>query len=214
MNERIVNSHSSVMKHFDIDVQYTHANVRHGLWMDHVILSQDSDVFVFSDIDCVPLNREVYDKAIEYVSKHDTFIGPGQASNHIHPKSHVFASPAFFFITKSCYERLGNPTFAETQRSDVAEEVSYVAEEKGQRYRCWYPTLFDDVPVEGVWRLSNYGFYGIGTIFGTSVYHLYQSRFNKNVELFERRCSQIVNNSFDKSGMMNTLDTYEGRVVD
>jgi hypothetical protein len=209
IDEKIINSHINVTKHFDINVNYTSANIKHGFWMENIILNQNSDIFCFFDVDCVPMNRDIYDKAIQYVAEYDSFIGPAQVSNHIYPKSHIFASPAFFFITKSCYEKLNCPTFVETNRSDVGEEVSYTAEENNKQYRCWYPTMFDSTPVEGIWKLSSYGFYGIGTIFGDSIYHLYQSRFNKNVDLFEKRCSQIINNNFDKSNMMNSLNNYK-----
>jgi hypothetical protein len=105
------------------------------------------------------------------------------------------------------------PSFSENSRSDVAEEVSYVAEAKGKRYRCLYPTRFDGIPLEGVWRLSNYGFFGIGTLFADKIYHLYQGRFNKNVELFCRRCDQIVEGKFDMSGMHDSLSEFRGNVV-
>lgn len=213
INPLLIENHKKVHGHFGIDVNYYGINVRHGIWMDHIIRNTDSDIFVFSDIDCVPLTKEAFERGIAYVKAKDSFIGPAQASNHIGTKSHVFAAPAYFFITKTCYERIGSPTFAETPRSDVAEEVSYKAEENGNRYRCWYPNFFDGVPVEGVWRLSNYGYYGIGTVFGNSFYHLYQSRFDKNVELFQKRCEEIVNGTFTTKGMYDSLDEFSGRVV-
>lgn len=213
INPLLVESHKKVHEHFDIPVIYENANVRHGLWMDNIIRNTNSDIFVFCDIDCVPIHAQAFERGISYVTEKDSFIGPAQASNHIHPKSHIFASPAYFFITKTCYEKIGSPTFAETQRSDVAEEVSYVSEEKGNRYRCWYPDHFDASPLEGIWRLSNYGYYGIGTVFGGNFYHLFQSRFNANVDLFAKRCQQIIDNKFVKDTAYDSLGEFTGRVV-
>lgn len=213
VDRRIVDAHAKVMKKFDIPVNYTSANIPHGQWMNKICREMNSDVFVFFDADCVPLDREIVDESVKYAIKNDTFIGIAQASNHIPPFNHIFAAPAFFVITKSCYNSLGNPSFSENSRSDVAEEVSHIADSARKRYRCLYPTRFDGVPMEGVWRLSNYGYFGIGTLFADRIYHLYQGRFNKNIELFMKRCDQVVAGKFDMSEMHDSLKEFNGRVV-
>ena len=213
-NPDLINYHKKIYDKFEIPVNYTIANVRHGHFMDHMIRTIDSDVFLFIDSDCVILDRSIIDDCLEYVSKNDSFIGPAQATNHIPPKSHIFAAPAFLMITKSCYQKLGSPSFLETSRSDCAEELSYIAEEKAKRYRCIYPTMFDTIPLEGVWRLGNYGYYGIGTLFGDRIYHLYQGRVGVNVELFKKRCNQILEGNFDKSEMHSFMKEFNGKVVD
>jgi hypothetical protein len=213
VDQRLVQAQKTVLDKFGLSINYTKGNYPHGAWMDHVCRNSDADVLVFFDADCVPLDREIVDESIAYAIKNDSFVGLAQASNHIPPFSHVFAAPSFFVITRSCYEKLGSPSFSETRRSDVAQELSYIAEEKRKRYRCLYPTKFDGVPVEGVWRLSNYGLYGIGTLFANRVYHLYQGRFNHNVDLFCRRCEQIVQGNFDVTEMHDSLKEFDGKVV-
>lgn len=208
----MINAHKKVTEHFDLPVNYYTQSIPHGLWMDAICEQSESDVIGFLDGDCVPLSRDAIFDAIKYVSSNDTFLGVAQASNHIHPKTHIYAAPAFFFVTKSCWKKVAT-SFAETTRSDVAEEFSYVAEEKGIRYRALYPTYFEGEPVEGVWPLSNYGYYGIGTVFGNSCYHLYQGRMGNNLEKFQTRCDQIVNNGFSTNGFYNALDDYKGRKV-
>lgn len=94
-------------------------------------------------------------------------------------------------------------------RSDVAEEVSFRAEKLGIRYRTLYPTCFELDPVEGVWALGSYGFYGIGTVFDNSVYHLFQSRFSQNVELFVRRCDEVIQGAFDSSEFIPSITFNE-----
>jgi hypothetical protein len=213
INPKVVDAQKKVLDALEIPIGYTKINAPHGAWMDHVCRNAKSDVLVFFDADCAPLDREIFDESVGYAIENNTFVGVAQASNHIPPRSHVFAAPAFFVITKSCYEHLGMPSFSENSRSDVAEEVSYVAEAKGKRYRCLYPTKFDGIPLGGVWRLSNYGFFGIGTLFANKIYHLYQGRLNKNVELFCRRCDQIVQGKFDVAGMHDSLSEFRGKVV-
>jgi hypothetical protein len=197
-----------VTDHFELNVNYHNLNnIRHGHWMDNIMHNCNSEVIGFFDVDCIPTNRDIVEKSISYVVENNSFIGIAQASNHIPPCSHIFAAPAFFFITKDCYmNRLNKPSFLENERSDVAEEVSYVAEEKNVKYRCFYPTHFERPSTEGVWDLSNYGKFAIGTHFNGGIYHLYQGRFANNVALFNERCNQIISGNFSTQNMISSIE--------
>lgn len=205
-NDIIIKNHKLVMEKFDIDINYHKITTRHGMFMDHICRNIDADVFVFFDPDCVPLTRSIYEDSLKYIIKYNTFLGAAQVSNHISPYVHVFAAPCFFMITKDCYESLGSPSFLETPRSDVAEEVSYVAETKNKKYKCIYPTRYESIPNGSVYRCSNYGDYGIGTLFGDKIYHLFESRFDKYTDLYTSRCNQILNDEFDKSTMISSTE--------
>jgi hypothetical protein len=208
-----IQAHKDVTEHFSLNVNYYPENSPHGRWMDRVCSSSQSDVIGFLDSDCVPLSIEAVLEAVKYVRANDSFLGVAQASNHIHPKSHVYAAPAFFFITKSCWQRL-ETSFSETHRSDVGEELTYKAETIGKRYRCLYPSTFEREPVEGVWPLGNFGYYGVGTVFGEHCYHLYQGRMGNNVELFVNRCQEIIDGTFDNRFHTNSQTfNYKGRIV-
>ena len=212
--EEQIKAHQSVVEHFDIPINYYQENTPHGVWMNRVVYNSNSDLIVFFDSDCVPINKEEVFKCIRFVKKTKTFLGVAQASNHIPPKSHVYAAPAFYIIAKECWNKLGQPSFVETHRSDVGEEISYIAENKGIRYRCLYPSSFEREPVEGVWPLGNYGYYGVGTTFENTVYHLYQGRMGTNLELFLDRCKEIVNGTFTNlNHIPSTTMNYNGRVV-
>ncbi len=210
---RMDEAQDSVFAHFQIPIRRHKVQVRHGLWMDEVLRSSDSEIVGFVDNDCIPLNPNIVKYTANYVGAHKTFFGIAQASNHIGTRAHIFAAPAFFFIYRQTWFDLGQPTFAETPRSDVAEEVSYVAEEKGLRYRAFYPTHFEAEPVEGVWRLANYGFFGIGTVFAGSIYHLYQGRLKKNGDRFVNTCQKVVDGTFTVEGMHSSLQYYPGKIV-
>jgi hypothetical protein len=199
----ILVAHKKVMQHFGLNVTYTQKNIPHGQWLDEVMQSAKSEVIAIIEPDLIPLNRQIVDDAISYVLQHDSFLGCAQASNHIYPASHIFASPAFFFMTKSCYQRLGCPSFLETKTGDVAENISYLAEQLGIRYRTLYPTYFERVPREGIWPLGSYGYYGIGTVFHDSVYHLFQSRMAENIELFVKRCDEVLQHTFSTQGFIS-----------
>lgn len=213
-NPNIVKAHQEVMSHLDLKVNYTKENIDHGEWCDDIIRSSKADVIGIIEPDLAPLCRGVVDQAIKYVRDNDTMLGVAQVANHIGTKSHIYAAPAFFFITKSFYEKIGSPSFVATRRGDVGEELSYAAEERGLKYRTLYPTHFEREPEEGVWPLGSYGYYGIGTVFNDSVYHLYQGRYNQNAELFIKRCNEITNNTFTTAGFhSSTTFKYPGKVV-
>lgn len=213
VDPRIVESHKKVIDHLGLEVNYYHQNTKHGLWMDRVVKNSKSDIIGFIDGDCVPLSKEAVIKAATYAGTNDSFIGIAQVSNHIPPMSHIYAAPAFFFTTKHCWEKL-NTSFLESTRGDVAEEYSYKAEQERIKYRCIFPTTFEAEPSEGLWPLHNYGYYGIGTTFGDYCYHLYQGRESRNIDLFVKRCQEIIEGTFNNSNAIPSMTlNYKGRIV-
>ena len=76
------------------------------------------------------------------------------------------------------------------------------------------PTYFYQEPEEGLWPLSNLGYYGIGTVFDDSIFHLYQSRMAQNIELFVSVCNQVIDSSFSTSNFTkSTTFNYSGNIV-
>lgn len=192
VDQEMLAGHKRVMSHFNIPMNYHNLNgFNHGNWMQWVINNSSSDVIVFMEPDCIPINKNFIDY-IKYANRHETFVGIAQVSNHIPPKSHIYAAPGFYAISKKAYDKLGQPSFTETLRSDTAEEICYIAENKGLKYRALMPTYFEKPSSEGLWPLSNLGYYGIGTVFDNSIYHLYQSRMAENIEMFVKRCDQVI----------------------
>jgi hypothetical protein len=210
---RMLQSHSDVCRHLGLQVGYTLEKVPHGKWMDTTMSNSTADIVGFLDVDCVPTNKQVVDDAIEWVATHKSFMGIAQASNHILPKSHIFAAPAFFFIWRQAWLDMNHPTFSETPNSDVAENVSYAAEMSEMRYKTLYPTHWTAEPEEGVWPLHTYGLYGIGTHFEEGVYHLYQGRFEKNVQMFVDVCKNIIDHRFTTENMIYSRRLYDGKIV-
>lgn len=199
---KLVQAHTDVCKHLGIEVNYHLQKLPHGGWMNHIMDTSKADVVGFLDIDCIPTNKQVVDEAIAYCVENKSFVGIAQASNHIPPKSHIFAAPAFFFMWRETWEKLGKPTFSETPNADVAENVSYSAEMADIRYKTLYPVCYTKDPDEGAWHLHTYGKYGIGTYFEDGVFHLYQARMNNNVELFLDTAKNIMNNVPFNNGFM------------
>lgn len=207
INPRMVDASAKVLKKFDIPITYVKADMVHGEFINQVCNSLDADIYFFIDVDCVPTCRSIYDETLNYVIKHNTFIGNAHLANHIPPARHVYAGVTFYMITKDCYNKMGRPSFAPTHRSDTSEEISYVAEEMGIKYKAYYPTKFDAIPIYGVpWRMGNYGHYGMGTLYANKIYHLFESRTNLFTDMYLKRCDEILHDRFDTSRMYDCLN--------
>jgi hypothetical protein len=212
-NPEFINAAKTVHQHYSLPITYWVVKARHPIWMDHVMNNTDADIVGFLDIDCIPLSVDAVPTLIEFVRNNKSIAGCAQATNHIPPMSHIFIGPCCFFIWKPLWEALGKPSFLETPRSDVCQEICYLAEQNGVRMLALYPTFFEREPQEGVWRLHNYGLYGIGTTFQNKFYHLYQSRFESNIDLFIQRCRDVITGRFNTDTMHSSLNfNFAGRV--
>jgi hypothetical protein len=212
VDSMVIESHKKVTNHLGLNVNYYHENSPHGGWINRTLKESSDDVVGFFDIDCVPTNKDIVKYAQEYVYTNKTLIGTAQTSNHMGfvARNHVFAAPAFFFIHREKWFELGCPSFSEADGCDVAQCVTRKAEEAGLRYQCLYPTHWERESSSGAWRLGNYGLYGIGTHYRGGVYHLYESRLNQNIDLFAKRCNEIVSNIFSTADMRSSFDSYSG----
>lgn len=209
----LVESHKKVMDHFNLDVNYHNIDkLHHGLWMDNLLKETTSDIVGIIENDCIPLNREIIDYCIDYVKQSGTFIGMAQCANHIPPYNHIYAAPCFYFISKSFWDSIGQPSFLETPQSDVGEHICRICDQYKLTYKALYPTHFERPADEGIWKLANYGYYGIGTVFGNSVYHLYQGRMQKNADLFAKRCQEVIDGTFSTDGFISSTEFFNGKV--
>jgi hypothetical protein len=102
-------------------------------------------------------------------------------------------------------------------RSDVLEEYTWAAEEKGVEVELLLPKRYERPPVrfewEGgdqpdYWQLKD-GMpkYGVGTTFGDEegdlFYHQFQIAFGDHQEMFQNKCREILN---DFTPEINIID--------
>lgn len=193
-------AHRAVMDRFGIPLRYHARNQGHDGWLDDVARSSTAEIFGFIEPDLIPLREDVVPRAIGHVRATGSFLGTAQVANHIHPAAHLYAAPSFFLMSRRCYEELGRPTFCADLRRDSGEAVSYAAEAAGVRYRTLFPTHWEREATGGAWSLGSYGWYGVGTVFGGDVYHLFEGRRQANVELFVRRCQEVLDGTFSTEG--------------
>lgn len=212
IDEKIQHLQSNVVEKFN-DIyncvyEYLRYNGQDGDVMpDHVIdygfeelfTTQEYDTILMLDVDCVPLSTH----ALEYMfqqAEQGKLVGNIQRSNHIANGQHVYVAPSAMCISKDTYRKLGRPSFAPTQRSDVGEELTFIANSVGVPVEMFMPASYEALPhqSEHPWDLAD-GMpkYGIGTTFVNSAgeemfYHLFQTRVHVFNELFYKKCTNIL----------------------
>jgi hypothetical protein len=180
-------------------IQYQ-TNKPHGKTLDELLdkaYRLKYDTVMFMDIDAIPLS---YDAIVKTLSKAHagTIVGNVQRSNHIRNDEHVFVAPSFMGISPQVWHDMGRPSFAETARGDVAEEVTYAAEANNVPYYFYMPLDFEAAPIEAPhWNLkTGWPVYGCGTTFADQTtpvsYHSFQISHGHNKDNFIAKCKQII----------------------
>ena len=156
------------------------------------------DVIVILDIDCIPLSDKTLDYFVEKAAA-GSIIGNAQRSNHIQNNQHVFAAPSLQAFSLETYNKLGRPTFRETKRGDMSEELTYAAEEKGVPVELIMPLGYERKPAEcDFWPLADgMPVYGLGTTYGNDElgemsWHHFQIRFPGNQRRFVEKCDEVL----------------------
>ena len=191
INPKLIELHKKVMSKFDIEIKYTHQNIDHGEWVNYILNTEKSDIFLFVDVDCLLLSRGVFEESIKYISD-GYMIGNAQVTNCIPAKHDLFCAPSYIGLSREYYESIGRPDARNNSHSDICQELTRSAVAREKRIKMYFPTSFQSVPSGGVWRLSSYGYYGVGTIFQNKTYHLFQSRFENNIILLEQTANYIL----------------------
>jgi hypothetical protein len=164
------------------------------------------DAVMFLDIDALPLTDFALDYLFEqaYAGK---LIGSAQRSGHIDNGEHIFAAPHNVTFTLETYDKIGKPSFLPNVRGDVAEELTWKAEESNIPVEILMPTRFDAPPIRMDWEPKDAPpywdlgkdkpRYGIGTTFGNEkgelFWHMFQSFHPGQHERFVKKCEEILN---------------------
>lgn len=174
--------------------------IEYGL--EKLFYEDNYDTILMLDIDCIPLST----KALEYVferAEQGVLVGNVQRSNHLDNGKHIYPAPSCVCLTKELYEKLDKPSWKPTNRSDIGEELCYIAEDKGVEIEMFMPGKYEEVPYftsneRKLWDLRDGDpQFGIGTTFvdkdgNEMFYHLFQSRLNVFNHLFFLKCASIM----------------------
>lgn len=191
ISHRVVLAQRRVLKLFtppDIAILQIETSVSHGAAMQNFIRNTRYRTILFLDIDCIPLHRLAIGKLIEFAES-GALAGNIQRANHIQNGGHLFVAPSCMALTPALYREIGQPTFLETSRGDVGEELTYAMEQLGRKIHFIWPTKIDGKPI---WALTDGISFGLGTTFGDSFWHAFEIRRRIHQKRFVHRCEEVL----------------------
>ena len=183
---KMLKAQAKVMDKLNIAHQQILTELSHADAMDCYLKLHKAEIYIFFDLDCIPLCREIIDltilKALE-----GKIVGCAQNANHIN-NSPDYASSFFIGFSETTYKRMGRPSFAATDRGDVAAELSYSV--SGERLYL-LPPISVEFPK---WKLANGKEFGYGTNYADCIYHGFESRFqSESTKMFLNKCLEVLN---------------------
>ena len=167
--------------------------VSHAQACDEFIRDTNFDLYVMLDIDAVPLTPEALATVIERAAD-GHLCGIIQRATHIQNNRHIYVGPAVMGISRATLTKLGFPSFSETPRGDVGEELTYRAQERGVPLTMFRPCK---VLGEKVWPLEgDEPQFGRGTVYADQdgkpiFYHNFEIRLPEMYQLFLAVCKHV-----------------------
>ena len=159
----------------------------HGEWIDWVMQRMERiDVFLFLDIDCVPLSAPRVSANFTRAAA-GTLIGAEGAANHLDP-SRSYAGAWYVYVNRAAWQKLGRPSARASAHGDVCQlwtdawRAASAPVELIASTHCQSPKW--DLPGR---RLA----YGVATTYGEDCFHLFESR-SGNIEPFLAHCRRVA----------------------
>ncbi len=188
IDPRLVAAQRSVCSSLQIAVnQHRIDGIDHGEWIDWVMARrEDIEVFLFLDIDCVPLSITVLQERIRQAGV-GTLIGAEGAANHVDP-SRTYAGAWYVYINRSSWTRVGRPSARVTPHADVCQNWT----DTWKRFNgpvSLIPPTHCMIPK---WDLPGRPLaYGIASTYGEDCFHLFESR-SADPQPFLERCREVA----------------------
>lgn len=163
----------------------------HGHAMQRCVDSNKNEISIFLDIDCIPLSKEAFRFLFDerWSCNTGSLIGCVQRANHIQNNKHLYVGPSCMAFMNQAYDEVGRPSFLETYRGDVGEELTYRWQEKGKQVTFLWPS---DVQ-KPMWDLFDSTVqFGLGTKYENLFYHAFCARTFEGQNLFLNECNRVL----------------------
>ena len=203
VDRRFATAQARVFEHLGIPLaQDLRDGMSHGDWMDELLTGDGDDILAICDIDAIPLSATAYDTLVAR-AKAGEIAGLAQACNHLGHPDHIYPAPMFLVMRRSVWRDMGSPSMAPTPEWDAGQAMVVEAEARGIATHALMPNSC----VKSVWPLAGKRIYGIGTFYGENdFFHLYMSRKNRYLSLFEAVCDDVCNDrEVDLPGYMRLV---------
>ncbi len=190
ISTRVVLAQRRILKAFappDVAILQIETAEGHGTAMQNFIRQTRYRTILFLDIDCIPLNRQSIGKLIKFAEGGE-LAGAVQRASHIRNDGHLYVGPFCMALTTTLYREIGEPTFQETSRGDVGEELTYAMEERGCPVHFLWPTSVE----QPIWPLTETVLFGPGTTYEDSFWHAFHIRERISQQRFATRCEEIL----------------------
>ena len=148
-----------------------------------------TDITMVLDIDCIPLSHGAFEHLISR-AQDGILAGCIQRASHIQNNKHVYVGPFCMAFSRDKYKAMGSPTFGNSPRGDIAEELTYAWQAHSAPIYFLRPTHVD-VPL---WPLDDGEIdFGYGTTYADLFYHEFCSRETMDRQRsFIRKCQQVL----------------------
>jgi hypothetical protein len=151
----------------------------HGRSIDLFLTWTNYDIVVLLDIDCVPITSEALLQLIA-AAEAGQLVGAAQRANHIDNDHHLFVGPFLMAFSRATYQSLGAPSFRETPRGDVGEELTYCAQACNHPICFLWPTSCE----EPKWHVTGDIHCGRNTIYENAFLHAFEIRMPDQQKVF------------------------------
>jgi hypothetical protein len=115
-------------------------------------------------------------------------VGAAQRANHIDNDDHLYVGPFLMAFSRATYQILGAPSFCETLRGDVGEEVTYSAQACNIPIRFLWPTSCE-LPK---WHLTDDIRFGRNTIYENAFLHAFEIRMPDQQKAFLATIDRVL----------------------
>lgn len=193
---------------------YQHlSETTHPVALEKALKESKTDINIFLDIDCIPLMQRALTFIVDNVvqpqyGENQGLVGAAQRANHIQNDRHLYVGPFCMAFSRRYYEELGSPSFIETQRGDVGEELTYRWTEKSgtlasagknpHKYSSDIHFLWPTSSKKPLWELDFGWKFGLGTTYGAAqispylFYHAFNARDPNTTEMFLWECNRML----------------------
>lgn len=190
ISTRVVLAQRRVLKAFappDVAILQIETAEGHGTAMQNFIRQTHYRTILFLDIDCIPLDRHSIGKLIG-LAEGGALAGAVQRASHIQNDKHLYVGPFCMALSTTRYREIDEPTFLETSRGDVGEELTYAMEKRGHPVHFLWPTSVE----QPIWPLTKTVLFGPGTTYEDSFWHAFHIREHISQQRFTSRCEEVL----------------------